>query len=92
MPNGSLKIFDSHARDSFGMAQPHGTCVLLEVTSVDHLVGYFKTCYRGNVLYEMKGVIITIASEQSASNTSNNQEKSNELMSSSSHEATYRQS
>ena len=27
MPNGSLKIFDSHARDSFGIAQPHGTCV-----------------------------------------------------------------
>ena len=33
MPNGSLKIFDSHARDSFGMAHSHGTCVLLEVNS-----------------------------------------------------------
>ena len=31
IPNGLLKILDSHARDSFGMAHSHGTCVLLEV-------------------------------------------------------------
>ena len=28
--NGIIKVLDSHARDSFGMAHPHGTCVLLE--------------------------------------------------------------
>ena len=33
IPNGLLKILDSHARDSFGMAHSHGTCVLLEVNS-----------------------------------------------------------
>ena len=27
MRNDSLKIFDSHARDSLGIAQPHWTCV-----------------------------------------------------------------
>ena len=27
MPNGSLKVFDSQSRDSFGMAHPHGTSV-----------------------------------------------------------------
>ena len=30
LPNGSLKIFYSHARDSFGMPQPHGTCAIAE--------------------------------------------------------------
>ena len=61
MPNGSLKLFDSHARDSFGMAHPHGTCVLLELTSLDYLTEYFKTCYKGDILYELKGVTITVA-------------------------------
>ena len=28
--NGVLKVFDSHSRDSFGMVDPTGTCVLLE--------------------------------------------------------------
>jgi hypothetical protein len=61
MPNGSLKIFDSHARDSLGMAHPYGTCVLLEVNSVHNLAEYFKTCYSGDVLFELKGVKITVA-------------------------------
>ena len=59
MSNGSLKVYDSHPTDSFGMAHPHGTCVLLEVTSVHHLTEYFKTCYRGDVLLELKGVKFT---------------------------------
>ena len=42
LPNGVLKIFDSHARDLFGMAHSHGTCVLLEVNSINNLVEYFK--------------------------------------------------
>ncbi len=34
--NGILKVFDSYARDSFGMPHPHGngTCVSLEFDSV----------------------------------------------------------
>ena len=28
IPNGRLKLFDSHARDSFGVPHPHGTFVL----------------------------------------------------------------
>ena len=75
MSNGSLKIFDSHARDSFGIAHPHGTCVLLEVNSVHNLAEYFKTCYRGDVLFELKGVKITVA--QFTSNIQNNTSKSN---------------
>ena len=72
MPNGSFKIFDSHARDSFGMASPHGTCVLLEVTSIHDLYEYLKTCYRVNVIFEMKGVKITTHPQlASTGNTSN---------------------
>ena len=79
MLNGSLKIFDSHARDSFGMPQPHGTCVLLEVSSVDRLAEYFKTCYNGDVLFELKGVKIVIGNEQ-PTNSINDHAESGELV------------
>ena len=44
-PNGSLKIFDSHARDLLGMPNSYGTCVLLDIQSIDKLVEYFKSLY-----------------------------------------------
>ena len=54
------KVFDSHARDLFGMPHAQGTCVLLEMKSITDLVEYFKTLYSAsNVLFEMKGVHIT---------------------------------
>ena len=37
-----FKIFDSHARDAFGKSHPQGTCVLLEVPSLQKLVQYFQ--------------------------------------------------
>ena len=54
--NSVVKVFDSHARDSFGMPHPHGTCVLLEFHSVRNLIEYFKFLYRPDVIYEIKGV------------------------------------
>ena len=60
LPNGLLKIFDSHARDSFGMSHSHGTCVLLEVNSINNLVEYFKNLHRRDVLFELKGIKITV--------------------------------
>ena len=41
--NGILKVFDSHARDLFGMPHRHGngTCVLLEFDSISDLTEYF---------------------------------------------------
>jgi len=39
--NGSLKIFDSHARDEYGRSQPSGACVLLEVPSIANLLQCF---------------------------------------------------
>ncbi len=56
--NGLLKVFDSHARDSFGMPHPHGTCVLLEFDSIRNLTEYFKQFYRPGVVFEIKGVKI----------------------------------
>ena len=54
--NNVLRVFDSHARDSFGMSHPHGTCVLLEFDSVNNLIEYFKFLYSPDVIYEIKGV------------------------------------
>ena len=68
IPNGLLKIFDSHARDSFGMAHSHGTCVLLEVNSINNLVEYFQNLYQPDVLFELKGIKITVTQFTQVSN------------------------
>jgi hypothetical protein len=42
--NDTSKVFDSHARDSFGIPHPHGTCVLLN-SEFDGLFEIFvQTC------------------------------------------------
>ena len=51
-----FKIFDSHARDLCGRGQPQGTCVLLEVPSLDSLVHYFQSIH--NDIFEVRGVQI----------------------------------
>ena len=64
--NSTFKVFDSHSRDSEGMSDPCGTCVLIEIASLDKLVEYFANLYVGNInaLYELKGVqILTDISE-----------------------------
>ena len=52
-----LKIFDSHARDIYGRSHPQGTCVLLEVSSLNSLVHYFQSIHN-NDIFELKGVKI----------------------------------
>ena len=57
--DGKFKIFDSHGRDSYGMPHPQGTCVLLEVNTLNELIDYFQGLYQNsNVLFELKGVHI----------------------------------
>ena len=56
--NGNYKIFDSHARDEYGRSHPSGTCVLLEVPSIQGLVQYFQTIHSLNDNYELRGVQI----------------------------------
>ena len=51
-----FKIFDSQARDLYGRGQPQGTCVLLEVLSLDSLVHYFQSIH--NDIFEVRGVQI----------------------------------
>ena len=51
-----FKIFDSHVRYLYGRRQPQGTCVLLEVPSLDSLVHYFQSIH--NDIFEVRGVQI----------------------------------
>lgn len=59
--NGTFKVFDSHSRDSEGMFDPCGTCVLVEIASLDKLVEYFQNLYVGiiDAVYELRGVQIS---------------------------------
>ena len=54
--NMEFKIFDSHVRYLHGRGQPQGTCVLLEVPSLDSLVHYFQSIH--NDIFEVRGVQI----------------------------------
>ena len=59
-PDGKFKIFDSHARDAFGMPHSQGTCVLLEAQSIHDVICYLETLYENsNALFELIGVDIT---------------------------------
>ena len=66
LPDGRLKVFDSHGRDSFGMAHPQGNCVLIEIVSVANLVEYFETFYAQlhHNAFEMRGVEISLAEDE----------------------------
>jgi len=56
---GKFKIFDSHARDSFGMTDSRGTCVLLEFSQINRMTEYLQVLYNNrSVLFELKGVHI----------------------------------
>ena len=56
--NNLFKVFDSHARDLYGMPYPCGSCVLLEFDSVWKLTEYFKFLYAPGAIYELKEVKI----------------------------------
>ena len=59
--SGTFKVFDSHSRNSEGSFDPCGTCVLVEIASLDKLVDYFENLYVGIVdaEYEIRGVLIS---------------------------------
>ena len=64
-----FKIFDSHVRDLYGRGQPQGTCVLLEVLSLDSLVHYFQSIH--NDIFEVRGVQIENIQNRMVSETIN---------------------
>ena len=55
--NVGLNIFDSRARDIYGRSHPQGTCVLLEVSSLNSLVHYFQSIHN-NDIFELRRVKI----------------------------------
>ena len=58
-PMLSLRYLIPCGRDSYGMPHPQGTCVLLEVNTLNELINYFQGRYQNpNVLFELKGVHI----------------------------------
>ena len=62
-----FRIFDSHARDSFGLQHPQGTSVLLDVDNLNALINYFQTFYVNSTgSFELKGVCITEMYEQNS--------------------------
>ena len=48
---GKFKIFDYHGRDLYGMPHPQGTCVVLEVNTLNELINYFKVFIRIQMFY-----------------------------------------
>ena len=57
----SFKIFDSHAKDLYGMPHPFGKCTLLSIEGLENLVSYLQmSCLEtGVVPFEIKGVSIS---------------------------------
>ena len=68
LPDGRIKVFDSHSRDAFGMAHPEGNCVLIEILSVSNLLDYFQTLHAHvpDITFEVKGVHISPTEEESS--------------------------
>ena len=44
--DGKFKVFDSHSRDSEGISDPFGTCLIIQVASLDKLVQYLEKIVR----------------------------------------------
>ena len=55
----NYKMFGSHARDEYGRSHLSGTCVLLEVPSIQGLVQYFQTIHSLSDNYELRRVQIS---------------------------------
>ena len=48
---GGYKVFDSHARNMCHNFHSEGTCVALEIPSMQKLVQYFQTLHRNEDIY-----------------------------------------
>ena len=57
----SFKIFDSHAKDFYGMPHSFGKCTLLSIEGLENLVSYFQiSCLEAEAVpFEIKGVFIS---------------------------------
>ncbi|CAB3995693.1 ATP-dependent DNA helicase PIF1 [Paramuricea clavata] len=72
--NNLFKVFDSHARDLYGMPHPCGSCVLLKFDSIWKLTEYFKFLYAPGAIFELKVVkIINIECNEQLQNVNSNE-------------------
>jgi len=55
--DNGFKVFDSHARDVYGRSNAHGVCILIELSSLDNLILYFKSIHN-NEVFEITGVSV----------------------------------
>ena len=71
----NFKIFDSHAKDFYGMPHSFGKCTLLSIEGLENLVSYLQlSCLEtGVVPFEIKGVFVTDCQPQ-LENVHNSQE------------------
>ena len=55
---GTLKIFDSHSRDLYGITDPFGKCVLIYVERLENLSSFFQNTNPPNTTtpFEVKDV------------------------------------
>ena len=49
--DSKFKMFNSHGRDSYSMPHPQGTCVLLEVNTLNEQINYFQMLYFNSKVY-----------------------------------------
>lgn len=56
--NGIYKTFGCHAREEYGRSHPLGTCVLLEVPTIQSLIQYFHATHSPGDNFELRGVQI----------------------------------
>jgi hypothetical protein len=65
MLDGSFRIFDSHARNLFGMQHAFGKCVLLAIANIQNLTVYFQSVSpRGVTPFEIKGVKVYVHDQE----------------------------
>ena len=50
----TFKIFDSHSRDSYGIPDPFGKCVLIHVQALDNPSIFFQNTYPPNITTPFK--------------------------------------
>ncbi|CAB4041007.1 ATP-dependent DNA helicase PIF1, partial [Paramuricea clavata] len=76
---GLYKVFDPHSRDTYGIPDPNGKCVLVSIDSIGNLVTYFQNTIpvRSVTPFEIKGVTVELMAFESAEQTDTSGQKAN---------------
>ena len=76
---GLYKVFDPHSRDTYGIPDPNGKCVLVSIDSIGNLVTYFQNTIpvRSVTPFEIKGVTVELMAFESVAQTDTSGQKGN---------------